>query len=342
MWPFDYLKKKREKAEQERLKIQQEQARAEHERLQKLEDERIEKERQKWLEENHKKATERNIKLRALREHFKEVTADIDAENEAKAEEQRRKIKEEQERVVSERNKRIEEQRKKKEEEIRQQQRGQEVKFNNNGIKAEVDSIISTFESGNIAFLQQKLYELYSKFNKPGGGKLITSFAEKDRLCEVFNLCLQYDWINDPDIREVWSENAFYCISEYFKVANSRQDYFAAALDLFITCVYGKVCLKTKFDDILNKARSHPIHRSIFTQSEYEQGADYLIREFAFFSATIISPMVKLHPDIISPKLKRDFELAKTDFEFAAILPEEILQKMHLISAIIGSILDSM
>ena len=342
MWPFDYFKKKREKAEQERLKIQQEQARAEHERLQKLEDERIEKERQKWLEENHKKATERNIKLRALREHFKEVTADIDAENEAKAEELRRKIKEEEERVISERNKRIEEQRKKKEEEIRQQQRGQEVKFNNNGIKAEVDSIISTFESGNIAFLQQKLYELYSKFNKSGGGKLITSFAEKDRLCEVFNLCLQYDWINDPDIREVWSENAFYCISEYFKVANSRQDYFAAALDLFITCVYGKVSLKTKFDDILNKARSHPIHSSIFTQSEYEQGADYLIREFTFFSATIISPMVKLHPDIISPKLKRDFELAKTDFEFAAISPEEILQKMHLISAIIGSILDSM
>lgn len=342
MWPFDYLKKKREKAEQERLKIQQEQARAEHERLQKLEDERIEKERQKWLEENHKKATERNTKLRALREHFKEVTADIDAENEAKAEEQRRKIKEEEERVISERNKRIEEQRKKKEEEIRQQKRGQEVKVNNNGIKAEVDSIISTFESGNIAFLQQKLYELYSKFNKPGGGKLVTSFPEKDRLCEVFNLCLQYDWINDPDIREVWSENAFYCISEYFKVANSKQDYFAAALDLFITCAYGKISLKTKFDDILNKARSHPIHRSIFTQSEYEQGADYLIREFAFFSATIISPMVKLHPDIISPKLKRDFELAKTDFEFAAISPEEILQKMHLISAIIGSILDSM
>ena len=342
MWPFDFLKKKREKAEQERLKIQQEQARAEHERLQKLEDERIEKERQKWLEENHKKATERNTKLRALREHFKEVTADIDAENEAKAEEQRRKIKEEEERVISERNKRIEEQRKKKEEEIRQQKRGQEVKVNNNGIKAEVDSIISTFESGNIAFLQQKLYELYSKFNKPGGGKLVTSFPEKDRLCEVFNLCLQYDWINDPDIREVWSENAFYCISEYFKVANSKQDYFAAALDLFITCAYGKISLKTKFDDILNKARSHPIHRSIFTQSEYEQGADYLIREFAFFSATIISPMVKLHPDIISPKLKRDFELAKTDFEFAAISPEEILQKMHLISAIIGSILDSM
>ncbi len=341
MWPFDYLKKKREKAEQERLKIQQEQARAEHERLQKLEDERIEKERQKWLEENHRKATERNMKFRALREHFKEVTADIDAENEAKAEDQRRKMKEEEERVIAERNKRIEEQRKKKEDEMLKKQEA-EKGVNNMGIKAEVDSIIATFESGNIALLQQKLYELYSKFNKPGGGKLITAFVEKDRLCEVFNLCLQYDWINDPDIREVWSENAFYCISEYFKVANSKQDYFAASLDLFITCAYGKVSLKTKFDDVLNKARLHPIHNSIFTQSEYQQGSDYLIREFAFFSATLISPMVKMHPNIISPKLQRDYELAKTDFEFATISPEDIMKKMHLISAIIGSILDNM
>jgi hypothetical protein len=52
--------------------------------------------------------------------------------------------------------------------------------------------------------------------------------------------------------------------------------------------------------------------------------------------------MVKLHPDIISPKLKRDFELAKTDYEFAAISPEDIMKKMYLISGIIGSILDSM
>lgn len=341
MWPFDYFKKKREKAEQERLRMEREQERAEHVRLQKLEDERIEKERQKWLEENHRKATERNAKLRALRDHLKEVTADIDAENEAKAEEQRRKMIEEEERVVAERNKRIEEQRKKKEHEIRQKQKA-EQKVNNMGIKTEVDNIIATFETGNIALLQQKLYELYSKFNKPGGGKLVTSFPEKDRLCEVFNLCLQYDWINDPDIREVWSENAFYCISEYFKVANSKQDYFAAALDLFITCAYGKISLKTKFDDILNKARLHPIHNSIFAQSEYEQGSDYLIREFAFFSATLISPMVKMHPDIISPNLQRDYELAKTDFEFATISPEDIMKKMHLISAIIGSVLDSM
>ena len=345
MWPFDYFKKKRERAEQERLKIEKERDRFEYERLQKLEDERIEKERQKWLEENHRKATERNAKLSALREHFKGVTAEIDEENRLKAEEQERKIKAEEERQRIEREKRIELERKRKEEQRMQAEMEKHLQENRSafsGIKSDVDSIISVFEAGNIPLLQQKLYELYSKFNKPGGGRLITSFPEKDRLCEVFNLCLQYDWIYDSDIREVWSENAFYCIAEYFKVAQTKQDYFAAALDLFITCSYGKDSLKPKFNDILSKAKMHPIHSAFFDEADYNGGADYLIREFAFFSATIISPMVKSHPNIISPKLHDDYETAKTNFEFARITPDVILRKMQLISAIIGSILDDM
>jgi len=346
MWPFDIFKKKREKAEQERLKIEKEQERIEHERLQKLEDERIEKERQKWLEENHKKAMERNARLSALREHFKGVTAEIDEENRLKAEEQERKFKAEEERQRKEREKRIELERKRKEEQRQQAEKEKRLqernKHANFGIKPEVDSIISVFENGNIPLLQQQLYELYSKFNKPGGGRLITSFPEKDRLCEVFNLCLQYDWIYDSDIREVWSENAFYCIAEYFKVAQTKQDFFAAALDLFITCSYGKDSLKPKFNDILSKARIHPVHSEFFDEADYNGGAEYLIREFAFFSATIISPMVKSHPSIISPELLSDYETAKTDFEFATVTPENVMRKMHLISAIIGSILDSM
>ncbi len=346
MWPFDYLKKKRERAEQERLKLEREQERVEHERLQKLEDERIEKERQKWLEENHRKATGRNARLSALREHLKGVTAEIDEENRLKAEEQERKIKAEEERQRKEREKRIELERKRKEEQRQQAEKAKRLQEKTqsaySGIKLEVDYIISVFEAGNIPLLQQQLYELYCKFNKPGGGRLITSFPEKDRLCEVFNLCLQYDWIYDSDIREVWSENAFYCIAEYFKEARTRQDYFAAALDLFITCSYGKESLKPKFDDILSKARIHPIHSEFFDEADYYGGADYLIREFAFFSATIISPMVKLHPNIISPKLKNDYETAKADFEFATVTPEKVMKKMHLISAIIGSVLGDM
>ena len=211
---------------------------------------------------------------------------------------------------------------------------------NRDTLKPYVDKAISTFESGNIPQLQNDLFQFASLLNKPGSGKLITSFSQKDRLCEVFNLCLQYDWMNDSDIREVWAENAFYCIAEYFKVARTNQDYFAAALDLFLTCSYGRDSLKTKFDDVLYKARIHPRHCIIFTQDEYNGGADYLIREFAFFSATIISPVVRTHPNIISSQLKSAYESAKTDFEFATVGPEDIMRKMTFFSAIIGSIIE--
>ena len=192
-------------------------------------------------------------------------------------------------------------------------------------LKPYVDKAISTYESGNIAELQNELFHFASQLNKPGSGKLITGFSQKDRLCEVFNLCLQYDWMSDPDIREVWAENAFYCIIEYLKEAKTNQDYFAAALDLFLTCCYGRDSLKTKFNDILYKARIHPRHCIVFSQNEYNGGADYLIREFSFFSATIISPIVRNHSNIISSRLKPAYEAAKSDYEFATVRPEDIM-----------------
>ena len=207
-------------------------------------------------------------------------------------------------------------------------------------LKSYVDNAISTYESGDIDQLQIILFQFGSLLNKPGSGHLITSFSQKDRLCEVFIFCLLYDWMNDSDIREVWAENAFYCIAEYFKEAQSEQDYFAAALDLFLTCSYGKNSLKTKFNDILRKARIHPFHCIIFSQDEYNGGADYLIREFAFFSATLVSPLVRSHPNIIPPRLKSAYESAKTDFKFATVGPDEIMKKMLFISTIIGSIIN--
>jgi len=212
----------------------------------------------------------------------------------------------------------------------------------NNTLKPYVDRAISTFESGDIAQLQNDLYDIASMLNKPGSGRLVTGFSQKDRLCEVFCLCLQYDWMNDSDIREVWAENAFYCISEYFKSASTQQDYIAASLDLFITCNYGKYALQTKINDILRKAKFHPLHSPIFDDNDYRYGAAYLIREFSFFSATILSRAVRQHPQIISPSLKNAYEQAKTDFEFAGVSPDIILKKMAFISAIIGSILDDM
>lgn len=207
-------------------------------------------------------------------------------------------------------------------------------------LKPYVDKVISTYESGDIYELQYVLSQFISLSSKSGNGNLITRYSQKDKLCEVYNLCLKYDWINDSDIREVWSENAFYCIAECFKNIQTQQDFFAFSLDLFLTCYYGRDSLKTKFEDILRKTKNHPFYCTIFSQEEYERGADYLIREFAYFSATAISPIVKKYPNMISLQMKSSYESAVNDFEFLHIEADEILQKITHISTIIGYVID--
>lgn len=49
----------------------------------------------------------------------------------------------------------------------------------------------------------------------------------------------------------------------------------------------------------------------------------------------ILSLVSRLNGTLVSA-----YELAKTDFEFASIAPEDIVRKMTFISAIIGSILN--
>lgn len=210
-------------------------------------------------------------------------------------------------------------------------------------IKPYVDDIIYTFENGDIPTLQKKLFNLYEYFNKPNGGKLITSFPEKDRLCECFNMMLMYDWMFDSDIREVWAEDGFYCIAKYINKKNlMAQDLVAASLDLFILCANGKKSLEPKFNDILNKARINPSHHNIFDEEDYVGGASYLIREFMFFSATFISAIEKVHPEVISPDLRYLYESAKMDYEFVNVSPIRIQAKMDFIATIIGNILDMM
>ena len=207
-------------------------------------------------------------------------------------------------------------------------------------IKPMVDSSINAFENGNIALLQNELFQLVSNFNKPGSGKLITGFAEKDRLAECFTLCLQYDWMNDSDIREVWAENGFYCIVDYLASHwNNKQDLIAASLNLFLLLHYGKESLKPKINDILRKAKM--VGNPIFSNDDYRNDAEYLIREFQFFAATLLSPIAKTH-NIFSASVKPAFERAKTDFEFASVSPVDIMQKMKFIASVIESILNDM
>ena len=207
-------------------------------------------------------------------------------------------------------------------------------------IKPMVDSSIAAFERGNIASLQNELYQLVSNFNKPGSGKLITEFEEKDRLCECFTLCLRYDWMNDSDIREVWAENGFYCIAYYLSTHwNNKQDLLAGALDLFLLLHYGKNSIRPKIANILQKAKV--LGNPIFSVEDYNGGAEYLIREFMFFTATLVSPIARTH-NIFSPDVKPAYECAKSDFEFAGVSPIDIINKMKFIASVIESILNDM
>lgn len=203
-----------------------------------------------------------------------------------------------------------------------------------------VDEAISLYEQGDIPALQNTLYETYQHFNKRGGGLLITQFPAKDRLCEFFSLCLQFDWMNDKEIREVWVEDGFYCIVTYLCYnAQTKQDLLAGCLDMFLLLCYGRHSLIPKMQDILSKAEFKG--ESVFSEEDYANGADYVIRQFLFFSATVISPIEKQH-HIISSELLPAFQEAKTDFEFASIPPNAILAKANFIAKIIEYILNTM
>ena len=119
----------------------------------------------------------------------------------------------------------------------------------------------------------------------------------------------------------------------------NQQDLNAGALDLFLLLCEGGLSLKPKLNDILR--RGAILGNPIFTQKEYKFGADYLIREFLFFSATIISPIDKQY-NLISNKDRQAFENAKIDFEFVDISPIEIINKLRFIASVIEHILNSM
>lgn len=203
-----------------------------------------------------------------------------------------------------------------------------------------VDEAISLYEQGDILALQNKLYETYQLFNKRGGGRLITQYPAKDRLCEFFSFCLQFDWMHDDDIREVWVEDGFYCIATYLcNDAKTKQDLIAGCLDMFLILCYGRRNFIPKMQDILTKAEIKG--ENVFSDDDYANGADYVIRQFLFFSATVISPIERQH-HIISPRIMPAFQEAKTDFEFASVPPNAILAKANFIAKIIEYILNTM
>lgn len=208
-------------------------------------------------------------------------------------------------------------------------------------IKYLVDASMEYYERRDIESLQMNLFHLYQNFNQPGGGQLIINYSEKDKLGECFCMCLMFDWMHDSDIREVWAEDGFYCAVEHLtNTLYDRQELLVSALNLFNILHYGRNDLITKFNDILTKGAI--LGNPIFSQRNYSEGAEYLIREFMFFAATLLSPLVRVHPEIMSPRVRPAFENAKTDFEFAVVPVEQIIAKLQFIACVIGSILEDM
>lgn len=198
----------------------------------------------------------------------------------------------------------------------------------------------------NIRALQDALYELYTFFNKPGGGKLITSFPNKHKLGECFTFMLEYDWMNDPDIREVWAEDGFYCFVNMIATEENATQMTQTEhmLSMLILLHLGGKSLKPKIQDILNKSEYRP--ESLFFDAEdYSNGAEYVIEQFAFLSAMGARSLIMQTPQIIHffsikyPGFKKFFEDTLGHEEFFQLDPTKVFGKAKFISSVIESIL---
>lgn len=210
--------------------------------------------------------------------------------------------------------------------------------INASPIKKDVDSSIAAFENDNVPYLQNCLFQLVSKLNKPGSGTLITNYPEKDRLCECFSLCLRYDWMNDPDIREVWAENGFYCIIDYLgNNVKSKEDLIAGTLDLFLHIQYSGEALKPKVSEILRKAQMRS--EQVFDQSDYVNGAGYLLQQIAYFAALPLKPLAT---QLFKGEMLSRYHDTINDSQFSPFTASDAFPKAQFIAKIIESILKDM
>ena len=138
---------------------------------------------------------------------------------------------------------------------------------------------------GEIDSLQNSLYQLYGLFNKPGCSKYIVQYDDKLNLGLCFIFMLHYDWINDSDIREVWAEDAFYCIQEYLdNQPYGRQGQAEGMIIYFTLLCVGRESLKPKIQDILN--RGEILGNRLFHREDYSLGAQHVIDQFSLLAVS--------------------------------------------------------
>lgn len=199
---------------------------------------------------------------------------------------------------------------------------------------------------GKIAELQECLFQLYSQFNKPGAGSKITSFPEKENLALCFVFMLQYDWIHDQDIREVWAENGFYCIMEHLDhQSNGTQGQAEAMIIFFLLLCVGRESLKPKIQDILNKAIF--FGNPLFHYDDYNIGAQNVIDQISFLTIsgtrTIGENKFLTMAEIITRYNGTSyFETTIKRTELMKYDVIDVIAKARFIRDVIGSVLNSM
>lgn len=217
---------------------------------------------------------------------------------------------------------------------------------NTTSLKSLVNKCAEFEAKGKIAELQECLFQLYSQFNKPGAGSKITSFPEKENLALCFAFMLQYDWIHDQDIREVWVENGFYCIMEHLDhQSNGAQGQAEAMIILFVLLCVGRDSLKPKIQDILNKAKlsSNPL----FHNDDYNIGAQNVIDQMSLIAISGTEGMGKNTVPIMTKICTRyngtsffEATIKRTDLMKYDVL--DVIAKARFIRDVIGNVLNSM
>ncbi len=141
-----------------------------------------------------------------------------------------------------------------------------------------------------ISPLLDKLKELDSLINQPGGGKLITDFPDKENLGICFAFMLHYLKGQSSLVREIWAQEGFYCFIEYLDHQRGGRRGQAEANVLFFTllCV-GRDLLKPKIQDVIDKVRAPqtPFH-SVFHADDYAKGAQHVLDQISLFCVSCI------------------------------------------------------
>ena len=310
---FDFFKKKKEDVPRMVIKAKKEETNPDELRQR--------REREAALREEDRKREQEREQMR------------LQQEAERKAEEAKRQV---------EARRRAEEQRKEQE----QATANRTVSSNTNSLKRLVDKCASLEAHGQIPELQQCLFEIYSQLNKPGSGSKIINYPEKENLALCFAFMLQYDWVHDSDIREVWAEDGFYCIMEHLDhQSNGAQGQAEAMIILFTLLCAGRDSLKPKLQDILNKAKV--LGNQVFHADDYRIGAQNVIDQISLLAVSGIRDMGPNAIPIMTKICQRyngtsffESTIKRTDLMKYDVM--DVIAKARFFRDVIGSILADM